>query len=384
MNLADLIVYTTAFLVLYCYLVFPMGLYVASKMRSLESSGVKSVAGEGSSPRVAVLCAAYNEEDCLAEKVDNFLQSDYPNAVLYLGSDGSTDGTDAIGRTRADGDRVRFFSFPRQGKMHVLNELLNQASADIVVFTDANSMFTPDAISRLVDAISDDARVGGVSGTLMLVAKSGHTGEGAYWRFENWIKNMESHICSIMGGNGAIYAVRRNLVHPLPPGTINDDFVHSMRVIEQGFAMKLCTEAKAYEDAAPDTGAEFHRHVRDAIGHYRALWSLRGLIFRMRPFCPFVLFWSHRILRWVIPLFLAASLLALPGLSQSPVNELVKIGVGVLVSLAGLGALVGRKMKVGYFVYYFFVLNFALFVGMMKNLFGRRAQATAWERSARG
>ena len=332
-----------------------------------------------SKPSVAILCAMYNEEDVAEEKISNFKALTYPGVRMYIGSDGSSDRTNDILARHADDTALSLFTFPRRGKVHVINDLVSSAREDVFVFTDANSMYAPNAIEKLVDHLIDPS-VGAVCGRLQLIDREGNSGEGFYWRFETMLKKAESVFKCVIGGNGAIYAVRRELVHMLPSNTINDDFTISMKVIEQGFNMTYAEGAVATEDVGKDDSAEFKRHVRDAAGHYRAMRHLLPLLnpLHLKRFFFYV---SHRVIRWFVPhamiLLLILPLFAL----AHPVAAAVICSECFFYSLALIGRLSGSKNPLVYIPYYFTYINYALFVGFIKNLLG--FQKVTWDRTQR-
>ena len=365
-----------AFLIVYTYLLFPLGIRFLSVLigqsRQPSDNGVRQ-------PSVAILCAMYNEEDVAEDKIANFKKLTYANVRLYIGSDGSSDRTNEILAQHANDASLTIYTFPRRGKVYVMNDLISSAVENILVFTDANSMYAPDAIERLV-AHLDDPSVGAVCGRLHLVDKEGKSGEGFYWRFETMLKKAESVFKCVIGGNGAIYAVRRKLVCKLPLDTINDDFTISMRVIQQGYCMTYADDAVATEEVGKDDSVEFKRHVRDAAGHYRAMRHLFPLLNPLHP-KRFFFYVSHRVIRWFVPQLMIV-LLILPWFALgSPVVLAILISEVVFYMLALIGWLSRSKHKVAYIPYYFSYINSALFVGFIKNLLGM--QKVAWDRTQR-
>lgn len=377
MNLISLLLLICLFLVAYTYLVFPMGIrflstYIKPKRGPVDDS-------VGHPPSVAIICAMYNEEDVAEEKIANFRSLTYPGLRMYIGSDGSSDRTNEILAKYSNDKTLSIYTFPRRGKVHVINDLAASATEDILVFTDANSMFSQDAIEKLVVHLKDPA-VGAVCGRLKLVDASGSSGEGFYWRYETMIKKAESVFKCVIGGNGAIYAVRRNLVKQLPANTINDDFTISMRAFLQGYGMIYAEDAIATEDVGKDDKVEFKRHIRDAAGHYRAM---RHLLELLNPLYPkrFFFYVSHRVIRWFVPHLMLLSI-CLPLLDiHSPIPRASIVAQLLFYGLAILGWLSGSKFLPFYIPFYFTYINVAMFIGCIKNMAG--LQRVTWNSTER-
>lgn len=264
-----LIFWTSILLIIYPHILYPGLLYFLPRRR-------KEPRDSGATGAVAVVCAVYNEEKVIAQKIENFYVLDYPDIELYLGLDGCSDNTMGEIRRVVQDERVKVFSFPRGGKVSVVNALLREVHQPYVIMTDANSMFRPDAVSRLMACLHES--VGVVSGRLMLTDTGGKSGEGIYWRIETFVKKAESAFGSVIGANGAIYLFRRDLFEPLPYNTINDDFSISMHIYEKGYEVVYAENAVAEEQLVTSDADEFKRHVRDAAGHFRALAYLWRLL----------------------------------------------------------------------------------------------------------
>jgi len=365
------------FLVAYTYLLFPLGIrflstYIKPK-RGLPDASVCQP------PSVAIICAMYNEEDVAGEKIANFRSLTYPGLRMYIGSDGSSDRTNEILASYADDKTLSIYTFPRRGKVHVINDLAASATEDILVFTDANSMFSQDAIEMLVLHLNDSA-VGAVCGRLKLVDANGFSGEGFYWRYETMLKKAESVFKCVIGGNGAIYAVRSKLVQQLPADTINDDFTISMRAIVRGYGMVYAEDAIATEDVGKDDKVEFKRHIRDAAGHYRAM---RHLVKLLNPFYTkrFFFYVSHRVIRWFVPHLMLLSI-CLPLLDvSSPISTASIVAQLLFYGLAILGWLSGSRFLPFYIPFYFTYINVAMLIGFIKNIAG--LQRVTWNSTQR-
>jgi biofilm PGA synthesis N-glycosyltransferase PgaC len=365
------------FLTFYTYILFPVILFILVSLRSRKDEIDRGE--EAILPSVAVLCAVFNEEKVIKQKVDNFLKLKYGRIKLYIGSDGSSDSTNSILHKYDDNDKISIYEFPRRGKVHVINDLVGVIKEDIVVFTDANSMFESDAVNNLLGKFQNP-RIGAVCGKLQLISDGRITGEGFYWKYETAIKKKEDALDCVIGANGAIYAIRKDLLKPLPMNTINDDFTNSMRVLEQGYGIKYAENAIAYEETHQSDLVEFKRHVRDGAGHYRAIIHLYRLLNPLN-YKIFFLYVSHRIVRWFVPLFMLIMIIV-PIFVQS--NIFLKsffIMEVVFYSVVLIAWITGTKKRYLYFPYYFVYINIALFIGFWRNVLG--LQKVTWDSTAR-
>jgi len=318
---------------LYAYLGYPLLLACARPFLS------RACATGRQTPRVSVIVAAHDEAEVIEEKIHNFLALDYPadRRELVVVSDASSDGTDEIVR-RSESQRVVLIRQERQaGKSAALNRGAEVSSGDILVFTDANSMFSPNALRELLSPFADP-RVGAASGVLQYEADGANSGEGIYWRYEQVVKKLESAIGRLLGANGAIYAIRRELVPHLHPLDVND-FRVPYEALLRGKDVVLVPAATASERAAPSVGGEMARKVRIMS---RALPMFLSLLVptlaRGRPFLAWELI-SHKILREIQAVFFLGMLAgaiwgAMAGTTLGPWLLGVQV-VGYSVGVAG-------------------------------------------------
>jgi len=364
-------------LAVWSYLVYPP--LVA---RMAARAGRAAAAAGGGSPRIEVVISAADEERVIGARVANLLAQEAPGPLsITIGCDGSADGTAAAAR-EAGGERVRVVAFPeRRGKASVLNDLVRASSADLLVFTDANTAFEPGAVSALAAAFADPD-VGAVCGRLRFETAPGARGtpEAVYWDRETALKEAEGALGVCLGANGGIYAARRELVTPLPPDTTSmDDFLIPVRVARSGRRIVFAGNAVAREDAARDAGAEAARRFRIGIGAGQVLRRERWLWFaRSRPRLSFA-FLSRKAARWLAPLAgLAAALAALGSPALRPAGAAVLALAALLLAAARWtprgGGSVGR-------LYYFGVINVALALGVAAGLAGYARPV--WTRTAR-
>jgi cellulose synthase/poly-beta-1,6-N-acetylglucosamine synthase-like glycosyltransferase len=331
-------------------------------------------------PKVSVLVAAHDEADGIAAKIENTLAFEYPvdRVELLIGSDGSTDGTDAIVEGYAERG-VRLSRGPRVGKAGVLNRLAKLASGEVLLFTDANTHVAREALRRLVDALADP-RVGGASGRLRLVTPAGASAEeGLYWRLENLLKSYESDAGALMGANGGLYVLKADAWRPLPDGTVVDDLVASMRVLVEGRRLVWVPEAVASEETNPEP-VERRRRVRIAAGNFRALALLAPLLFG-RGFVSLA-FWSHKLLRWMGPMWLFVMFASSAAMShRSGWRALLALqSIAWLLALlpASAAARLGAPARLWRT---FAVMNGAFLLGFLR--FARGRQTAVWQRTER-
>lgn len=325
-------------------------------------------------PKVSVLIAAHNEAEVIASKLENTLALDHPPDLLevLVGSDGSTDGTDAIVSSFVSRG-VRLSAAPRAGKVGVLNRLGRQASGSVLLFTDANTMLEPDALGRML-ATLDDPEVGAVCGRLQLVSSDGSSAEGLYWRYECLLKEYESRCGSVMGANGGLYLLRAEEWRELPADTIVDDLLVTLRVVQRGRALKYAPDAVAREEAG-DTSTEFRRRVRIATGNFRALHELWPILLQ-GGFTSFA-FWSHKLLRWCVPVFLVTAFITSALLIGRPL-----FAAAFVMQVGGLAIACGLpRSRAGRLLGHFLAMNLALAIGFVRSL--RSGRPAIWDRTVR-
>ena len=262
-------------------------------------------------PSVTILVPAYNEAACIAGTIENKLALDYPAERLEITvvSDASEDGTDDIVRRYADRGVKLLRTAARQGKAAALNEAIRHANGEIVVFSDANSTFAVDAVRRMVENFTDP-RVGYVTGNLQYLhgEEASGRGSGAYMRYENWLRRIETRVDSVIGVNGGVDAVRRRLYAAVPADQITD-FVLPLRVIAAGFRVVFDERVHSSERANQELGSEFRMRVRVALRALRGLVYMRQALNVLRAPLPAFCIFSHKILRYLSFLFLAGALI---------------------------------------------------------------------------
>ena len=365
--------------VVHSYIVYPL---IVAAWAALKTSRATPTLSE--LPRVSLMMSVYNEEHVIREKLANLVAVQYPEEKLeiLIGSDGSTDSTEALVRESAL-PNVTLTSFDRRrGKAAVLNDLVSKATGEILLFSDANTFYAPDAVRNLVRHFGEK-EVGGVCGNLRLkaaVRNSGGKGEAAYWQYENVIKQCEGKIRTTFGATGGIYALRRNLYRMLPTKkAITDDFLLPLYAVMEGYRMLYDPDAIGWEETTPSTVREFQRKARIGAQNFNGIVEIRSLLHPRHGFISFGLI-SHKLIRWFIPILLL--LIFISSIFLVPLGGIYTgyfIAQCVFLGMAVLGWYLDRHSKpVLLFTmpYYFLVANAALLTGFFRFL--RGSQMTAW------
>jgi cellulose synthase/poly-beta-1,6-N-acetylglucosamine synthase-like glycosyltransferase len=341
-------------------------------------------------PSVSLIVSAYNEEKIIGEKIDNCLSLNYPQDKLEIIviSDASTDQTDTIVH-RYTGDGVVLKRMPaRSGKTAGLNAVVPLAQGDIIVFSDANALYAPDAIQKLVRNFADPS-VGCVTGDSRYIhLESSYVGssENTYWDYERHLKMHESALGSMVGADGAIFAIRRQLYLPLRAEDIND-FVIPLQIVRQGYRCVFEPEAVCYENAVVHFEEEFRRKVRVVNRSWNGLLRVKELLNPVRYGWFAIQLISHKLLRWLTPLFLG--ILLVSSLLLSPFHRVYAwfaIGQAGFYAFACLGGVLERRHIHNCwlsFPYYFLLINIASIVGVYKYLRGEKINIWEPERQGR-
>jgi len=373
MNIIELLFVISAALLVYVYLGYPLILLVAVPKRREPNTAIRTVLHDAALPRVSLLISAYNEHQVISKKLRNALDLDYPRDLLEILviSDCSDDGTDEIvGAFAADG--VQLVRQPeRLGKSMGLNVGVSRATGELLVFSDANAIYEADAIRQLVRHFVD-ARVGYVVGNARYSDAPGQQAsaksEGLYWRLETWLKEKESDFGSVVGGDGAIYAIRRELFSPLRPTDIND-FLNPLQIIVRGYRGVYEPAAICYEEAGDSFEKEFGRKVRIVSRSLNAVWRASAVLLPwVQPRHWFSLV-SHKVLRWFAPVLMILALVSSWLLWRSSFYQAALLLQLCFYLLAFVGwRLEGhaRLSSLLYIPYYFTLVNLASFYGILK------------------
>jgi cellulose synthase/poly-beta-1,6-N-acetylglucosamine synthase-like glycosyltransferase len=353
----------------YVYFGYPLLLAVLVRLR-----GARPVRRDDVLRRVSFVISAYNEGDVIRRKLENALALDYPRELLEIVviSDASTDDTDAIVGEYAARGVTLVAQAARRGKTAGLNRTVPQLTGEIVVFSDANAMYQPDALKMLVRNFAD-AGVGCVTGEARYLTGDGtaaDVGERMYWNYEIQMKRRETALGSMVGGDGAIYAIRKRLWSELPETAIND-FLNPLQIVAAGWRCVYEPAAICYEETAAGTGREYRRRVRIVSRSWRAIFQARGVLnpFRVGFFALSVI--SHKVARWLSAVFLAGALAGGIMLVMAAGPAATMAAGATLVLLAGASLVSCSVRRAVQLAVYFAVINAASLVGIMKGTIGR-------------
>jgi cellulose synthase/poly-beta-1,6-N-acetylglucosamine synthase-like glycosyltransferase len=375
----EFLFWCAAGLVAFTYGIFPLILLVRGRAMH------RPIATREVTPRVSIIIAAHNEANGIGEKLENVLALDYPRGQLevVVASDGSNDATEEVVRRYA-GDSIRLLALPRRGKATALNAAVAASSGEILIFSDANSLYTPDALRALVRPFADP-EVGGVAGNQCYAAddRAAGNGEGErrYWAMDRALKRAEGAAGSTISATGAIYAIRRSLFQQVPDG-VTDDFVTSTRVIAQGKRLVFAPAAVAIEPVADSSELEFGRKVRIMTRGLRGVLMMRELLNPLRyGFYSIQLLW-HKVLRRLMVFPLLVLLLLNPFLLQQ--GEIYRWILAAQVGFYGasLAYLVLRDTALGRLkplavAFFFCMVNAAALVATWNIVRGHRIDR--WE-----
>lgn len=383
-SVPGMVAWFAAALLAYTYVGYPVLLWLLGKWRAplRMRPGIPR-----DWPTVTVIISAHNEEAVIGRRIRNLLEQDYPKDRLHIliGSDGSSDGTaDEVSRhARFAGVQLAAFA-ERRGKATVLNDLVARATGDYLVFTDAATVFYPDAIKQLIIGFYRYPTAAVIGGKLELRSSdTARNADGLYWRYEMFLKTGESEIGAGLGASGAIYAVRRRDYRPLPAQTMADDLLEPLLIrMHTGGDVVLHTAARAWQLTPQQVTDEFRRRIRTGGGIAHALSETRRLLLPEWGTVSLAL-WSHKALRLMGPWILLA-VMGGTVWSHQPASRLLFALQAVLYGaalLAGPLRVVPAVGKAAVAARYFVVLNAALAVGSLKFLLGL-ARPT-WDRTER-
>lgn len=346
-------------------------------------------------PRVCMFVAAYNESNYVDVKVANLLELDYPKDLIQFLwiTDGSDDGTPELLKKYP---QMEVHHLPdRRGKIHAMNRGIPFVDAPIVIFSDSNTTLCKQAIRVMVETFHDP-QVGCIAGEKRIVTLKADgaagSGENIYWKFESWVKRMDSELNSAVGAVGELFAIRTSLYSEVENDTILDDFIISLRIAKQGYRIAYTPNAYAIETASVNISEELKRKVRIAAGGLQTVGRLKELLNPFRYGWLSAQYISHKVLRWTLA---PIALFCLPF-----VNFFVVLNSGswsfdyfypvffylqvILYLLALFGAFIERhkiRFKLLFVPFYFVAMNYASILGMIRFLKGR--QSVNWEKSKR-
>lgn len=385
-----LLFFISLFIIFYSYVGYGIVIWLLVKIKNAVG-GKKNLPVADFHPPVTLIIAAYNEADFIEQKIANSLQLNYPEDKLQLLfiTDGSNDATPEIIKQYP---RITLLhSNERKGKVAAMHRGMSFVTTPYVVFSDANTLLNKESITNIVRHYQDP-KVGGVAGEKKVIATNeagaAGAGEGLYWKYESFLKQMDSDFYTVVGAAGELFSVKTELYENPGATTLLDDFVISLRVCQKGYMVKYASDAFASETPSASINDEQKRKVRISAGGFQSMLMLLPLLnFFKYPRLSFQ-YVSHRVLRWAVCPFLLPVILALNILlvvyNQGVLYEVVLV-MQILFYAAAFGGWVlhkrNIKSKLLYVPYYFLFINVCLYLGLVRFIKGR--QTVLWEKAAR-
>lgn len=384
--LFSIIFFFLLFIIIQSYILYPLLILVLSKRNWRISDETDFIAP------VSILISVFNEEMTIERTIRQILQSEYDkNKIeIIIGSDKSEDRTnEIINNLSTEFHNIKFFPFSvRRGKAAILNDLVENAANEILIFMDANSFIHPDAISLLTRHYNSEM-IGGVCGRLILIdnqnqRKAGYEEEN-YWKIESKLKKLEGDLGILIGANGGIYSIRKKLFQRIPADyPIMDDFYISMKILEQGKMMIYENNAVAEEIISSSIDIEFQRKIRNNAIMMSTLRELKNLLKPSYGIIAFA-FWSHKVIRWFSPVIFL--LIFIINLLLFNISLLFKILFFIQIFHLLL-SLIGFFMRTKFYYprilsmpFYFTLTNLAMIIGLFK--FMKKTQTSFWQSTPR-
>jgi len=392
MTALKIIFWISLFVIFYSYIGYGILLYVLVKIKKLFTrSKLKNSAEELFEPEISLIVSAYNEEDFIERKIKNTIELNYPAnklKIIFI-TDGSSDNThQIISRYK---NILSLHEPERRGKLAALTFSMQFVSTPYVIFSDANTLLNVDCVREIARHYAD-AEVGGVAGEKKVINDFENTaagvGEGLYWKYESFLKKLDSSFHSVVGAAGELFSVRTDLFEKEEKNVIIEDFVQSLKICMKGYVIRYEPNAYAIETSSASMKEEQKRKVRICAGAFQAMIILKGLFnFFKYPVLSFQ-FISHRILRWTIcPICLVILLISNVIVTIND-NEPIYRLMLVLQLCFYVCALIGWffankniKLKILYIPYYFLFMNVAVFLGFRR--FIMKQQTVLWEKASR-
>ncbi len=388
MSTIELLFWIGTGIVVYSYVGYGILLYIMVKIKKLIMSEPKYDAQF--EPAVSLVVPCFNEADYIEDKIKNSLALKYPSEKLQLIfiSDGSNDDTHE--RVKKYPQVLALHEDARNGKASAMNRAMKFVTAPIVVFCDANTDLNPEAIREMVKHYANP-KVGAVTGEKRIITKdkenASGAGEGIYWKYESFLKQLDSDFYTIVGAAGELMSYRTSLYRELPKDSLLDDLMQSMQIANDGYRVIYEKNAWAAETASANVGEELKRKVRIAAGAFQSMSRLPKAFNLITNFRVSFLFISHRVLRWTLaPLSLLVLFILNLFLAPEPGGIYLYLLLAQILfySMALLGWYLANKqikVKALFVPYYFFIMNLCMYLGLLRFLRGK--QSANWERAKR-
>ncbi|MGB0429092.1 MAG: glycosyltransferase family 2 protein [Bacteroidia bacterium] len=380
------------FLVFYTYVGYAILVWFFVKVKSIIKPWQDpEIPIDDNLPTCTLAVPCYNEVDFIKAKAENALALKYPKHKLRIVfvTDGSNDGTPDLLRN-IEGVEV-FHRDERKGKIVAMNRAMNLIDSEITVFCDANTMLNQTCLLQIAKHYQNP-KVGGVSGEKVVLSEgedsASGAGEGIYWKYESFLKRKDAELYTLVGSAGELFSVRTSLFKPVESDSILDDFMISMRLVEQGYKVAYEPKARASETASVNVAEEFKRKVRIAAGGFQSIARLISLLNFFKYGWASFEYVSHRVMRWAVAPFMLPLILLLNIviviIDQSLLFQILLALQVMFYSAAILGWLLEQrkiKLKILFVPFYFIMMNYAVLAGFKRHLKG--SQSALWEKSKR-
>lgn len=386
MEILEIIFWILLGITFYAYLGYGILIWILVKFKAIFTK--KAPYNYNFLPEVTILVAAYNEQECIEDKIKNSLAINYPKDKLKIAfvTDGSTDKTAEIISQYAD--IQLFHKVGRSGKMAAINRVMPLISTPITVFSDANAMLNTESVREIVKHFFNE-KVGVVAGEKRIVKSTGKTtevGEGIYWKYESFLKKLDSELYSAVGAAGELYAIRTELFEELESDTLLDDFVLSLKICQNGYVTAYEPNAYATETASLNSAEELKRKIRICAGGFQSTFRLTGLLNPFKNGTLTFQYISHRLLRWIVVPFALVLLLVINAalIKHKLFYQFSFIAQILFYSMAVLGFYyekMGKKVRILYVPYYFSMMNYSALAGFKRFLHNQ--QNVVWEKALR-
>ena len=391
MTVLKLIFFVGLFIIFYSYLGYGLLIWVMLKVRRLFRRTQPDADEKSELPAVTIVVAAFNEESYIIEKIENTLSLDYPSdklSVIFI-TDGSTDNTYYLAKKYKE--ILVLHEHERKGKIAAIHRAMSFVSTPIVVFSDANTLLNTESIKNIARHYSNK-NIGGVAGEKRILTseneKVAGSGEGLYWKYESFLKKLDSEFYTVVGAAGELFSIRTNLYEYVGRNILLDDFIISLKICKRGYRIAYEPDAYALEAPSDSLQEEQKRKIRISAGAFQSIVLLKDLlnIFRY-PLLSFQ-YISHRLLRWTLcPIFLplifvANILIEITHPSTLFTLSLVAQGAFYFSSIvAWYYSKSNVKIKVLYVAYYFVFINLSLYLGFYRYIKG--TQSVLWDKAIR-
>jgi poly-beta-1,6-N-acetyl-D-glucosamine synthase len=392
MTTLKILFWFSLFIIFYSYIGYAVLLYILVKLKkAFTGNKINNTGTAIFEPEISLIVSAYNEEDFIERKIKNTLALNYPENKLKLIfiTDGSSDHThQIIDRYK---NILSLHEPERRGKLAAMNRAMQFVNTPYVIFSDANTLLNVDCIMEIAKHYAD-AGVGGVAGEKKVINDFENTaagvGEGLYWKYESFLKKLDSAFHSVVGAAGELFSVRTDLFEKEEKNVIIEDFVQSLKICMKGYVIRYEPNAYAIETSSSSMKEEQKRKVRICAGAFQAMVILKRLFnFFKYPVLSFQ-FISHRILRWTLcPICLVILLVSNVVITNARSEPIFTVTLIIQICFY-LSALTGWffankniKLKILYIPYYFLFMNVAVFLGFKR--FMMKQQTVLWEKASR-